>query len=64
MSPDIKLSKTQISKIIQWGGSFGSCLANLDKKALTIFAISLSRDNLPGIVSNLASNAINHLKEK
>ena len=64
MSPDIKLSKTQISKIMQWGGSFGSWLANLDKKALTIFAISLSRDNLPGIVSNLASNAINHLKEK
>ena len=29
MSTDIKLSKTQISKIIQSGGSFGSWLGNL-----------------------------------
>ena len=31
MSTDIKLSKAQISKIIQSGGSFGSWLANLGK---------------------------------
>ena len=31
---DIKLSKAQISKIIQSGGSFGSWLGNLGKKAL------------------------------
>ena len=29
---DIKLSKAQISKIFQFGGSFGSCLGNLGKK--------------------------------
>ena len=29
MSRDIKLSKAQISKIIQSGGSFGSWLGNL-----------------------------------
>ena len=34
MSTDIKLSKAQISKIIQSGGSFGSWLGNLGKKAL------------------------------
>ena len=39
MSTDIKLSKAQISKIIQSGGSFGSWLANLGKKALTNVAI-------------------------
>ena len=32
MSKDVKLSKAQISKIIQLGGSFGSWLANLEKK--------------------------------
>ena len=32
MSTDIKLSKTQISKIIQSGGSFGSSLGNLGKR--------------------------------
>ena len=29
MSTDVKLGKVQMSKIIQSGGSFGSCLANL-----------------------------------
>ena len=32
MSTDIKLSKAQISKIIESGGSFGSWLASLGKK--------------------------------
>ena len=34
MSTDIKLSKAQVSKIIQSGGSFGSRVANLGRKAL------------------------------
>ena len=34
MSADIKLNKAQISKIIQSGGSFGSWIGNLGKKAL------------------------------
>ena len=59
MSTDIKLSKDQISKIFQSGGSFGSWLGNLGKKALTNFAIPLERDNFPGLVSNLTSNTIN-----
>ena len=50
---DIKLSKAQLSKIIQSGGSFGSWLGNLGKKPLTNIAIPLARDNLPGLVSNL-----------
>ena len=64
MSTDIKLSKAQISEIIQSGGSFGSWLGNLGKKALTNIAIPLARDNLPGLVSNLASNAINKCERK
>ena len=52
MWTDRKLIKT--SRITQSGGSW---LANLDKKALKNVAISLVRDNLPGLVNNLASNA-------
>ena len=64
MSTDIKLSKAQISKIIQSGGSFGSWLGNLGKKALINIAIPLARDNLPGLVSNSTSNAINKFERK
>ena len=64
MSTDIKLSKTQISNIIQSGGSFGSWLGNLGKKALTNIAIPLARNNLSGLVSNLTSNAINKIEIK
>ena len=42
MPTDIKLIKAQISKIIQSGGSFGSWLDNLGKKALKNIAIPLA----------------------
>ena len=64
MSTNIKLSKAQISKIIQSGRSFGSWLANLGKKALTNVPIHLARDNLPGLVSNLTSSAIDKFDRK
>ena len=64
MSIDIKLSKAKISKIIQSGGSFGSWLGNLGKKALTNTAIPWTTDNLPGLVSNLTSSAINKFDRK
>ena len=64
LSTDIKLSKSQISKIIQSGGSFGSQLAYLGKNALKTAAIPLARDNLPGLVSNLTSNTINKFENK
>ena len=59
MPTDIKLNQTQISKIIQSGESFGSWLGNLRKKALANVVIALARNNLPVLVSNLNSNAIN-----
>ena len=64
MSTDIKFSKDQMSKMIQSGGSFGSWFGNLGKKALTNVAILFTRDNLPGLVSNIASHAINKFKRK
>ena len=64
MSTDIKRSKAEISKIIQSGGSFGSWLGNLGKKALTVIPIRLTKDNLPRLVNNLTSNAVNKLERK
>ena len=58
MSIDIKLTKTQISQIIQSGGSLGSWLASLGRKALKNVDIPLARDSLPGLLSNLTSSAI------
>ena len=55
ISTDIKPSKTEIFEIIQSVGSFGSLLANLDKKALTNLANPLARDNLSGFVGCLVS---------
>ena len=63
MSTDLKLSKAQISKN-QSGGSFGSWLGNLGKQVLAEIPIPLARDNLPGLVSNLASNAIKKFEKK
>ena len=63
-STDIKLIKAQISKMIQSGGYFGSCLGNLGKKALVNITLPLARDNLIGSVISLISNAINKFERK
>ena len=42
MLTDVKLSKAQISKVIQSGRSFDSWLANLGKKVLTNVSYSFS----------------------
>ena len=39
-------------------------LSNLGKKVITDLAIPLARDNLSGLVRNLASNAINEFERK
>ena len=59
MSTDIKLGKSEISKIIQSGGFFGSWLGTFGKKAETNIAIP----NLSGLASNLTTNAINKFKK-
>ena len=63
MSTDIKLGKSEISKIIQSGGFFGSWLGTFGKKAETNIAIPLGRGNLSGLASNLTTNAINKFKK-
>ena len=62
--PTDRLSKAQIPKMIQSGGSFGSWLCNLGKKAQTNIAIPLPRNDLPGLVNKLASNGINKFERK
>ena len=64
MPTDIKLCKAQISKVIQSGGSFGSWLGNVRKKALTNVAFPLAGENLSGLVSNLVSNALSKFEKK
>ena len=49
-------------KIIQSGGSCWSWLGKLGKKILTNIYVPLARDNLPGLVNNLTSNAIDSLE--
>ena len=39
-------------------------LSDLGKKVITDLAIPLARDNLSGLISNLASNAINKFEKK
>ena len=48
----------------QSGGYFGSWLGNLGKKELANIAFPLARDNLPGLVRNSTSNAINKFERK
>ena len=59
---------TQISEIIQSGGFLGSWLGKLSKKVVTELDIPFAKNNLPGLVSNIASNAalnaIKNLKEE
>ena len=64
MSTDIKLSNAQMSKKVQSGGSFGYWLGNLGNKALTNISFPLPRDNLAGLVSNLAPNPTNKFQRK
>ena len=60
MSTNTKLRKTQISKIVQSGRSFGSWLPNQEPNATIPFA----RDNLAGLVSNITSKTINKFERK
>ena len=71
MSTDIKLSKAQIFKITKLGiflcgilSSLGNVGKAMGKKAITDFAVPFAKDVLPGLVSNLASNATSNEIDK
>ena len=54
----VKLSKSQLSKIIQWVRFIGKTLDNLGKKPLLDLAVPLAKDVLPKLRTNLANKAI------
>ena len=68
MSIDIKLSKAQVSKIIQSGGSLGSVLSNMmgniDKKVLLDLAIPLTKDVLPKLATKATSSVLDKFERK
>ena len=59
ISTDIKLNKALISKITQSIGFLRNMIGISGKKVITGLAFPLAIDNLPGLVSNLASNTRN-----
>ena len=64
MSTDIKLSEVQISKMIRSAGFFCNMLGILGIKVIANLEIPSSGNNLPGLISNLTSNAINKFWKK
>ena len=64
MSRGMKLSKAQLSKIVQRSRFLGNMLSDLDKKALASVAVPFAKDILPGLISNVASNAINKFEKR
>ena len=57
MSTDIKLSKSQISKIIQSGGYLGSLLSKLTGPLMKV-AVPLAKNILPPLGVTAAASAI------
>ena len=58
MSADLKLCKSQITKIIQFGGFLGSLLSKLPGPLMKI-AISLAKNVLTPLGITAAASAIN-----
>ena len=63
-STDTKLTQVQISKMTWSGGFLRNMLANLRKKVVADLAIPLARDNLPKLISKLASSLVNKFERK
>ena len=68
---DIKLSKAQLTKIIQSSGFLASVISNLGKfckslgkEALSKVAAPSAKGVLPGLVSLIASNAASNVLNK
>ena len=50
--------------MIQYGAFLRNMLGNLGRKVITDLAFPYARDNLPGLVTNFTSNAINKFERK
>ena len=58
MSRDIKLSKVQLSQIIQSCGFPGNKMSNLDKKSLIDLPVALAEDIFPKIATKATSSIL------
>ena len=58
MSTDIKLSETELSKMIKSGKLPSKIVGNLSKKSLLDLAVSLAKYVLPKLATNLATSCI------
>ena len=61
---DIKLSKAQVSPVIQSGGFVGNVMSNLCKKALTEPAVPWTKDILPKLATKATLSVIDKFKRK
>ena len=68
MSTDIKLSKAQLSKIIELEGFLGKTLGNmigsLGKKALLDLAVPLTKNVLPKLATKTTSSVLDKFERK
>ena len=64
MSTDIRLSKAQISKIIQSRGFLGKTFGKLGKKVLLDLAIPLAKDVLPNLATIATSSVLDKFEKK
>ena len=64
MSANIKLSKSQLNKIIQLGEFFGKTLGYQGKKVLLELVVPLPREVLSKLATKATSSAIDKLERK
>ena len=64
MLTDRKLSRAQLSKIIQSVGFFGKTLVNLGKKALLDLAVLLGKDDSPKLAHKATSSVLEKLERQ
>ena len=64
MSTELKISKVQLPKTVQSGGFFGNVIDNLSRKALSNFALPLTKDVFPKWATQVALSAKHKLERK
>ena len=64
MLADIKLSKPQLTKIIQSDGFLGNMISNLVKKALADFAVPLTKDVFPKLATRATLSILDKFERK
>lgn len=64
MSTDIKLKKTQLSKMTQSGGFVGKIVGNLGKRALLDLSVLLAKHVLPQLANKATLSILDNFERK